>query len=211
MTTIKSPDTTYSGRGTYGPDVVLDFEDGVAEFDGDLPVGVRQYLKGAGYGIDEAAQDPPTTPVPPDPRDVTNETVGTPLRDAAVDPEPTDFLAPTNAGQANPHGPDVVSPELHASEGVRPVKPGPVGDNETQDALEVAHAAAATDGTPVENVTAVAPAGNASEETWRAYALSLPGVSEADVSGLGRNALRDTYGPAKTEGDEPPAEDEPTA
>jgi hypothetical protein len=35
--------------------------------------------------------------------------LGTPLRDAAVDPKPEDFLPPTYAGQANPHGPHVVS------------------------------------------------------------------------------------------------------
>ena len=40
--------------------------------------------------------------------------VGTPLRDAAVDPEAGDFGVPTNAGlpgeAGNPHGPNVVSP-----------------------------------------------------------------------------------------------------
>lgn len=39
--------------------------------------------------------------------------LGTPLRDAAVDPRPEDFQAPTNAGRegqsGNPHGPTVVS------------------------------------------------------------------------------------------------------
>jgi hypothetical protein len=42
----------------------------------------------------------------PDPRDDRDAVVGTPLRDAAVDPKPEDFLAPINAGEANPHGPD---------------------------------------------------------------------------------------------------------
>jgi hypothetical protein len=32
--------------------------------------------------------------------------VGNTLRDAAVDPRDSDFRAPTNAGVANPHGPD---------------------------------------------------------------------------------------------------------
>lgn len=32
-----------------------------------------------------------------------------PLRDAAVDPSPGDYLPPVNAGTANPHGPSVVS------------------------------------------------------------------------------------------------------
>ena len=42
-----------------------------------------------------------------DPRYVTTERVGTPIRDAAVDPRPGDFRAPVNAGQADPHGPHV--------------------------------------------------------------------------------------------------------
>lgn len=37
--------------------------------------------------------------------------IGTPLRDAAVDPRPGDASVPTNAGQADPHGPLVVSPQ----------------------------------------------------------------------------------------------------
>lgn len=40
--------------------------------------------------------------------------LGTPLRDAAVDPRPGDASVPTNAGQpgelGNPHGPHVVAP-----------------------------------------------------------------------------------------------------
>lgn len=80
-----------------------------------------------------------------DPRDYTGPIVtGTPLRDAAVDPLPGDFLAPTNAGAAgelgNPHGPSVVSPEIHASEGARPIRPGVVSDDPaTQDTDETAH------------------------------------------------------------------------
>lgn len=79
-----------------------------------------------------------------DPRDVTDEQIGTRLRDAAVDPRPDDFLAPTNAGEpgelGNPHGPSVVSPEIHGSQGVRPIRPGDVsGDATTQDAAETAH------------------------------------------------------------------------
>ena len=42
--------------------------------------------------------------------------LGTPLRDAAVDPRPGDHLPPTNAGEpgpfGNPHGPTVVAPGL---------------------------------------------------------------------------------------------------
>ncbi|WP_122262218.1 hypothetical protein [Ornithinimicrobium cerasi] len=81
-----------------------------------------------------------------DPRDVTDTQVGTKLRDAAVDPSAGDFLAPTNAGEVgelgNPHGPSVVSPEIHGSEGVRPIRPGDVsGVAATQDAAEHEHLA----------------------------------------------------------------------
>ena len=33
--------------------------------------------------------------------------IGTPLRDASVDPQPDDYVVPTNAGEADPHGPAV--------------------------------------------------------------------------------------------------------
>lgn len=54
-----------------------------------------------------------------------HERFGAPLRDAAVDPKPDDFLAPINAGEADPHGPEVVSPEIH-HDGPAGLKPGDV-------------------------------------------------------------------------------------
>lgn len=82
-----------------------------------------------------------------DPRDVVDEHVGTRLRDAAVDPRPGDFLAPSNAGEpgalGNPHGPSVVSPGLHGDESVRSIRPGLVSsDPATQSAQEHAQLAA---------------------------------------------------------------------
>lgn len=80
-----------------------------------------------------------------DPREYVNPTVvGTPLRDGAVDPREGDFLGPLNAGLAgedgNPHGPNVVSPQIHASDGIRPVRPDAVSsDAATQDADEKQH------------------------------------------------------------------------
>lgn len=121
---ITSPAEGYTARDQYGS-VVLDFKDGVAEFDGDLPAGVRQYLKGAGYGLGSSKPTKPQEPEVPDPRDIEDGVVGTPLRDAAVDPQPGDFLAPVNAGKANPHGPEVVAPEIHAS-GPAGIVPGNV-------------------------------------------------------------------------------------
>ena len=86
-----------------------------------------------------------------DPRTVGDVKVGTSLRDAAVAPAAEDYLAPVNAGlegeAGNPHGPNVVSPEVHASQGVRPVRPGPVSPTvDVQDAEESAHATAWADG-----------------------------------------------------------------
>jgi uncharacterized protein YjdB len=85
-----------------------------------------------------------------DPRDLTYPTVGqrvgTALRDAAVDPEAGDFLAPINAGEdgdlGDPHGPTVISTEIHGSQGVHPITPGAVsGTAATQEAAEKAHMA----------------------------------------------------------------------
>ena len=173
---INSPNKSYTGKDRYG-DTVLDFNDGVADFEGTLPSGVRQYLEGAGYGLGKAPE-PVETPAPVDPRGLENERVGTELRDAAVNPRPEDFLAPVNAGkegdEGNPHGPNVVSPELHASQGARPVKGGPVEGAATQEAAETAGAR---------------PAGNASEEVWAKYATA----QGKDVEGLSRNQIRDLF------------------
>ncbi|MDN6374411.1 MAG: hypothetical protein L0K12_16035 [Brevibacterium aurantiacum] len=82
--------------------------------------------------------------MPLDPRNLETEQVGTRLRDGAVNPKAGDYLGPTNAGVAgelgNPHGLTVVSPELHAHQGVRPVRPGEVSDDaEVQSADETEH------------------------------------------------------------------------
>ena len=80
-----------------------------------------------------------------DPREyVTPRLVGTPLRDGAVDPAEGDFLGPLNAGLAgeegNPHGINVINPQIHASDGIRPVRPGAVSsDAAEQDEDEKAH------------------------------------------------------------------------
>lgn len=186
---IKAPDKTYTGRDRYG-DTVLDFNDGVADFDGKLPSGVRQYLEGAGYGLGKAPEEV-ETPATVDPRGLENERVGTELRDAAVDPKPSDFLAPVNAGQegdaGNPHGPNVVSPELHGSQGVRPVTPGPVKEGAKQEAAEVAHTEASRDNGDLTGVAK--PSGNASHDAWVAYAKT----QGKDVGGLGRDQIRDLF------------------
>lgn len=129
---IHAPDRTYTGQSRYG-ETVVNFEDGVADFEGDLPTAVRQYMVGAGYTFGSKKPEPAVTntATPPDPRDLTLQQLGTPLRDAAVDPREGDFLPPTNAGKAgqegNPHGPNVVAPGIHAVQGPGPIVPGPVG------------------------------------------------------------------------------------
>lgn len=80
---------------------------------------------------------------PIDPRTLTPTQVGTRLRDAAVDPAPGDFLPPTNAGEpgelGNPHGPTVVSPEIHGSAGIRPGTVSDTPATQSQEETEFLH------------------------------------------------------------------------
>lgn len=117
-TKVTAPVEGYSGPGPAG----VVFTDGVAYTDDEA---VLDYFRTAGYGVgpDRPARVKPSPPV--DARDAATTTVGTALRDAAVDPRPDDFLPPTNAGQADPHGPLVVAPGIHAA-GTQVVRPGPV-------------------------------------------------------------------------------------
>ncbi len=111
----------------------LTFVDGVADTDNPAIIA---YCQGAGYTVNGKVLNPPPDPGERfDARDAANQTVGTVLRDAAVDPGPEDFLPPTNAGQADPHGPEVVAPGIHAVSGPGPIVPGPVGrfEEETDD------------------------------------------------------------------------------
>lgn len=183
---ITSPAEGYTAKDRYA-DVVLDFKDGVAEFDGDLPPGIRQYLQGAGYGLGSSKPRRPELIEVSDPRDIEDGIVGTRLRDAAVDPQPEDFLAPINAGEANPHGPEVVSPEIHAS-GPAGIKPGNafVEDPAKQEAREKAFASARL----IEGVTA-AEANKAEVldiDDRGPLGLSDPGSVEQGVAAARENA-----------------------
>ncbi|MCZ7376542.1 hypothetical protein [Micromonospora sp. WMMC250] len=130
MARIEAPNKEYDGR--IG-DVV--FKDGVAETN---DRAVIQYCQGAGYEVSGEVLNPLEASEVPDPREVGEEVSGTRLRDAAVDPREGDFLPPTNAGQANPHGPEVVAPGIHAVAGPGPIVPGPVGRLEqTEDGGQV--------------------------------------------------------------------------
>lgn len=133
MVRIHAPVRTYNGISAN-----IRFQDGVA--DTDDPAAISYFTR-AGYGIGRPAGTPPPEPgFEPQPATVQ---LGTPLRDAAVDPQPHDFLPPTNAGEADPHGPLVVSPQIHGSE-TGPIRPGEVfvDDIPRQQAAETALAQA---------------------------------------------------------------------
>ena len=212
---IEAPNKEFNGR--IGNVV---FEDGVAETD---DPAVIQYCQGAGYKVSGKTLNPPAETEVPDPREVTDEPVGTRLRDAAVDPREGDFLPPTNAGQANPHGPEVVAPGIHAVSGAGPIVPGPVGrleqtdgggqvvitDTAEQQRRETTAAEQVfVEQRPVPEVTAElgdlaaavaqpdAPAGNASQADWANWVLAThPDLDEAQVRGMKRDELREQYGP----------------
>lgn len=182
-----------TARGYTGVIAGVTFEDGEAVTKAEslddpkrAVLAVVSYARRHGLRIvnDRLVIDDGTTPESPDPRKIGFlgsgiEQVGTHLRDAAVDPRPEDYLAPTNAGEANPHGPEVVSPEIHGSQGVRPVKGGAVPEQPVvQEAVETAHAAEVTD---VES-TGERPAKSASKAEWVAFAVTQgadPGEAEA--------------------------------
>lgn len=163
----------------------LVFTDGVAETS---DPAIIAYCTGAGYTVDGAVTPQVVEPVV-DSRTVTpSVALGTPLRDAALEPRDGDFLVPTSAGQVDPHGPLAVSPEIHASQGVAPVVPGPVsGEADVQDDAEAAAVALAQTG------GLVPPAGNAATAEWRTYAVAR-GMPEAEAAGHTRDELRAFYG-----------------
>lgn len=132
MTKVYTPDREYAGISAG-----IQFRGGVAEVDEASHPAAMAYFRRSGYGIGRRpgaiAEETGGShqPVPP----VVHR--GTPLRDAAVDPMPGDFLPPINAGEADPHGPLVVSPEIHAAP-TGPIRPGPVAvdDPDRQSAEE---------------------------------------------------------------------------
>ena len=120
--TVYSPVPGYSGRV-----LNLEFVDGKASVD-ESDHQALAYFRRHDYGIGERPKA--KAPASPDPREVGEggsgaDVVGTRLRDAAVDPDAADFLPPTNAGKANPHGPEVVAPGIHAVPPA-PIVPGSV-------------------------------------------------------------------------------------
>lgn len=195
MAVIKAPNEAYSGQ--IG-DVV--FKDGRAETDN---LAVITYCRGAGYEVDGRVDNPAALPAAVIDSRRTHATLGAPLRDAAADPRPGDFLPPVGAGHADPHGPEVFSPQIHAS-GTAPLVPSSLPADLAQAAGESDPAQLAlVDQLPVgDAVNQLAdaavpeqPAGNASQEAWAAWVIARhPEVSADDVRATSRNDLRDRYG-----------------
>ncbi|MBP2583027.1 hypothetical protein J3A78_003505 [Streptomyces sp. PvR006] len=156
MARIETPVAGFTGDGPGG----LHFVDGVAETD---DVAIIGYCRGAGYLIDNERTNPVAAgpaPSQADPRDITTTVVGARLRDAAVSPKPGDFQAPVNAGEANPHGPEVYAPGLPG--GPQPPAPpaGPEADGQADG-----------DGREAGAVTP-APDKGASVAEWRQWVIS---------------------------------------
>ncbi|MET8658156.1 hypothetical protein [Streptomyces griseus] len=170
MARITTPVPGYSGQG---PGNIM-FQDGVGESD---DPAVIAYCQGAGYGIDG---EPPKREVsePPDPREVTTTVVGARVRDAAVDPRPEDFRPPVNAGEANPHGPEVYAPGLPGG-GLQPTAP-PLTPDEKPQTQE-------TTGRPPQSEPVAA---------WREYAVSVATSDEerAEAEKLTKAELIKKYG-----------------
>lgn len=182
-------------EGFNGEVAGVTFTDGVGEVEKDS--AAYGYFERRGYGLGRSKAETPEIPEPPDPRDVTLQQVGSDLRDAAVDPESEDFLPPTNAGKANPHGPLVVAPEIHASQGVRPVRGGDVhvGDTAAQQAAELEHTTAAVSGGPVP-ATAPSEADSLNEDGSVPTFTGDAAETEEDVAAAA--AYADVEQPAKS-------------
>ncbi len=192
MTKVKvyAPNKGYNGRTG---DVV--FTDGVAEVAEDArELG---YFREAGYGIGgrpDAPSDPEANVQWPDPHTHKDDTFGSPLRDAAVDPLPSDYLPPINAGKFHPHSSKVVAPGIHAV-GPAPIRPGEVfvDDAAKQEAAETALAKRVlVEGQPATIVASDEPAGGP-------LGLSDPGSVEMGTrpENLARGTTAPTAAPTK--------------
>lgn len=179
------------------------FAKGTAEVDPKANAAALAYFRRRGYGVGARAKAEAATPENRvDARQAATQVVGTPLRDAAVDPAKDDFLAPVNAGKADPHGPQVVSPEIH-HEGPKGIKPGDVhvGAPAEQEADEKALAEAVliqrqrkTDAIPAaSDEPSGAPARSASKAAWRDYAVAR-GMDPDEAESATRADLIERYG-----------------
>lgn len=195
MTKIYTPNRAYSGDSAG-----VTFVDGVGETDSERALA---YFRRAGYGIGKEPAWSPPAPNPTYQAPPATVRVGGDLRDAAVNPLPSDFLAPINAGNADPHGPSVVSPGLHAV-GPAPIRPGPVAvdDPRRQDAEESELASRVLIGQElapdvVQDIAASqraeAPARSGSKSEWVAYAVSQ-GMSRGEAEDATKADLQERFG-----------------
>lgn len=177
MTKIYAPNREYNGISAG-----VQFRNGVGETD---DPAARSYFANAGYGVGEY-KPPPGSPELVDARDVAGPTpIGTRLRDAAVDPRPGDFLPPINAGEADPHGPLVVSPQIHGSEtGAIVAGDVHVDEVEVQEAKETdVDEDTFVDRQPANAVASIdRPAKSATKAEWVEFAVG---------QGLGRDEAED--------------------
>lgn len=121
----------YAPNGAYKGKVAgVSFKGGVAELDLMANPAAARYFRRRGYGIGSRAEAPQAESI--DARDYAEPVpFGSTLRDAAVNPRKSDYLPPTNAGEADPHGPEVVAPQIHG-EGPKGIKGGPVHVHEVR-------------------------------------------------------------------------------
>lgn len=191
MAKIQAPNREYSGVSAG-----VQFANGRAETD---DAAALAYFRRAGYGVDGP---PPsqTEPDRPDARDYAEPVqLGTRLRDAAVDPRPADFLPPTNAGEADPHGPLVVSPQIHAAD-TGPIVAGDVHVDEPdiQEAKETAvDAATFVDGETADAVASIdQPTQSATKAEWIEYAVGQ-GVPREEAEDLTKAEIMARTGAGK--------------
>lgn len=191
MTKVYAPN-----RELDGPKAGVIFKKGIGETDDQAALA---YFARAGYGIGAPPDAPAPEPVIDARSPLAGEVlVGTPLRDAAVDPLPTDFLPPTNAGEADPHGPLVVAPGIHAV-GPKPIRPGEVfvDDIPAQNAAETALAQAVlVEGQPVAAVEPIAegrPGDRDVKPAWEAFAVAQ-GMDPDEAAEASKRALIERFG-----------------
>lgn len=210
--TVKAPDPEFTGSVAG-----VAFDKGTAKVDLQANPGAYGYFQSAGYEIDGetfvdqppglyAPRPTPEAPAPGTPDNPEGITRAPASRDAAVvkdagGPVSDAFMPPTNAGEADPHGPLVVSPGLHAVPPA-PIVPGNVhvDDPAAQEARETDVATKVlVEGQPATIVAETFdPAKNMGP-----LGLSDPGSVAMGVEGAKENAAAEALAHGN---DEPPSE-----
>ena len=179
MATIETPVKGYTGTVAG-----VEFQDGRAETDNSNAIS---YFRRHGYTVDGETRQI-EQPEPADPREVEPVVLGE-LRDAAVDPHDDDYLPPTNAGDDNPHGPRVVSPQVHGDEPHKGIVPGDHSDAHESEAKETEATKQALftvddDGRPNKS---------ANKPEWVAWAVAN-GADQEQASEMTKDDLIEKYG-----------------